>query len=90
LLEREGPVGSAWQRHHDWPNLRTSKTYAGLPKMPWANAAARYASREQVVRCLQACATEHRIAPRLGTPANAIARRGDRYTVQANAGVLTP
>ena len=35
VLEREGNIGSAWHRHYDRLHLHTTKTYSGLPMMPW-------------------------------------------------------
>ncbi len=90
VLEREGNIGSAWYRHYDRLHLHTTKTYSGLPMMPWPKAAPRYPSREQVVQYLQAYAAEHHIAPRLGVTVHAVDRRGDRFTVDTSDGVMTP
>jgi len=90
VLEREANIGSAWHRHYDRLHLHTTKTYSGLPMMRWPNATPRYPSREQVVQYLQAYATEHHIAPRLGVTVNTVKRRGDRFTVETSAGVMTP
>jgi indole-3-pyruvate monooxygenase len=90
VLEREGNIGSAWHRHYDRLHLHTTKTYSGLPMMPWPKAAPRYPSREQVVQYLQAYAAEHHIAPRLGVTVHAVNRRADRFTVDTSAGVMTP
>jgi hypothetical protein len=90
VLEREGQIASAWHRHYDRLHLHTTKTYSGLPMMPWPKAAPRYPSREQVVQYLQAYAAEHHIAPRLGIAVHAVERTGDHFTVNTNAGVMTP
>lgn len=90
VLEREAVVGSAWHRHYDRLHLHTTKTYSGLPLMPWPKAAPRYPSRDEVVQYLQAYATEHRVAPRLGVAVHAISRHGDRFTVETSVGVMTP
>jgi hypothetical protein len=90
VLEREGNIGSAWHRHYDRLHLHTTKTYSGLPMTPWPKDTPRYPSREQVVRYLQAYAAEHHIAPRLGVTVHAVQRAGDRFTVDTNAGVMTP
>jgi len=90
VLEREGKMGSAWHRHCDRLHLHTTKTYSGLPMMPWRKAAPRDPSREQVVQYLQSYAAEHRIAPRLGVTVHQVSRRGDRFTVETSAGVVTP
>jgi indole-3-pyruvate monooxygenase len=90
LLEREGQVANAWHRHYDRLRLHTTKTHSGLPLMAWQKAAPRYPTREHVVRYLQAYATEHRVAPHLGVVVRALQRRGDRFTVDTSAGVMTP
>ena len=90
VLEREGEIGAAWQRHYDRLHLHTTKTYSGLPMTPWPKAAPRYPSREQVMQYLQAYAVEHRIVPRLGVTVDAVTRRGDRFTVDTSAGAITP
>jgi indole-3-pyruvate monooxygenase len=90
LLEREGQVANAWHRHYDRLHLHTTKTYSGLPWMAWPKTAPRYPTREQVVGYLQAYAAKHHIVPRLGVAVNAVERRGDRFTVDTSAGVMTP
>ena len=90
VLEREGQIASAWRRHYDRLHLHTTKTYSGLPMMPWPKAAPRYPAREQVVQYLLAYAAEHRIAPRLGVNVYAVRRTGDHFTVDTSAGVMTP
>ena len=90
VLEREWTIGSAWHRHYDRLHLHTTKTYSGLPMMPWPKAAPRYPSREQVVQYLQAYAAEHHIEPRLGVTVHAVQRRGRRFRVDTSGGVMTP
>ena len=90
VLERESNIGSAWHRHYDRLHLHTTKTYSGLPMMPWPRTAPSYPSREQVVQYLQAYAAAHHVAPRLGVTVHAVNRRGDRFTVDTSAGVMTP
>ncbi len=90
VLERAGNIGSAWRRHYDRLHLHTTKRYSGLPMMPWPKESPRYPSREQVVQYLQAYATEHHIAPRLGITVHAVQRRGSRFAVDTSAGVMTP
>jgi indole-3-pyruvate monooxygenase len=90
VLEREGRIADAWHRHYDRLRLHTTKTYSGLPMMPWAKAAPRYPAREQVVQYLQAYAAEHRVVPRLGVTVHAIERAGGHFTVETSAGVMTP
>lgn len=90
VLEREENIGSAWHRHYDRLHLHTTKTYSGLPMMPWPKDTPRYPSREQVVQYLQAYAAEHHITPHLGVTVHAVQRRGDRFTVDTSAGVMTP
>ena len=90
LLEREGNIGSAWHRHYDRLHLHTTKTYSGLPMMPWPKGTPRYPSREQVVQYLQAYAAEHRIAPQLGVTVHMVKHRGDRFAVDTSAGVMAP
>lgn len=90
VLEREGTIGSAWHRHYDRLHLHTTKTYSGLPMMPWPKAAPRYPSREQVVQYLLAYAAEHHIEPRLGVTVHAVQRTGRRFRVDTSGGVMTP
>jgi indole-3-pyruvate monooxygenase len=90
VLEREGQIANAWHRHYDRLHLHTTKTYSGLPMMPWPKAAPRYPAREQVVQYLQAYAAKHHVAPRLGVTAHAVRRRSDHFTVDTSAGVMTP
>src|SRR6202050_3538697 len=90
VLEREGQIAAAWRRHYDRLRLHTTKTHSGLPMMPWPKAAPRYPAREQVVQYLQAYAAEHQVAPRLGVSVHAVQRRGDHFTVDTSAGVMTP
>jgi threonine dehydrogenase-like Zn-dependent dehydrogenase len=90
VLEREANIGSAWHRHYDRLHLHTTKTYSGLPMMPWPKDMPRYPSRQQVVQYLQAYAVEHQIAPRLGVSVHAVQRAGGRFTVATSAGVMTP
>jgi cation diffusion facilitator CzcD-associated flavoprotein CzcO len=90
VLEREGSVGPAWQKHYDCLHLHTTKSYSGLPMMPWPKTAPRYPSREQVVQYLQAYATRHHVAPCLGVAVNAVRREKDRFAVDTTAGVMTP
>jgi NAD(P)H-nitrite reductase large subunit len=90
VLEREERLASAWHRHYDRLHLHTTKTYSGLPMMPWPKNAPRYPAREQVVAYLQAYATAHQVAPRLGVAVHAVERSGDQFTVNTSAGVMTP
>jgi hypothetical protein len=90
VLERELTIGSAWHRHYDRLNLHTTKTYSGLPMTPWPEATPRYPSREQVVQYLQAYATQHQVAPRLGVTVQAVKRAGDRFRVETSAGAMMP
>jgi indole-3-pyruvate monooxygenase len=90
VLEREGQIANAWHRHYDRLHLHTTTTHSGLPMMPWPKAAPRYPSREQVVQYLQAYATEHHVAPRLGVAVHLVQGRGDHFTVDTSAGVMTP
>jgi indole-3-pyruvate monooxygenase len=90
VLEREGQIAAAWNRHYDRLRLHTTKTYSGLPMMPWPKAAPRYPAREQVVQYLRAYAAEHQIAPRLGVTVEAVQRTGDHFTVDTSTGVMTP
>ena len=90
VLECEWTIGSAWHRHYDRLHLHTTKTYSGLPMMPWPKAAPRYPSREQVVQYLLVYAAEHHIEPRLGVTVHAVQRRGHRFRVDTSGGVMTP
>lgn len=90
VLEREDRIASAWHRHYDRLHLHTTKTHSALPMTPWPKAAPRYPSRNEVLAYLQAYATRHSIAPRLGVAVHAVGRRGDRFTVETSDGVLTP
>jgi len=90
VLEREGQIADVWHRHYDRLHLHTTKTYSGLPMMPWPKGAPRYPAREQVVQYLQAYAAEHQVVPRLGVTVHAVQRRGDHFTVDTSAGVMTP
>jgi indole-3-pyruvate monooxygenase len=90
VLEREGQIAAAWRRHYDRLRLHTTKTHSGMPMMPWPKAAPRYPAREQVVQYLQAYAAEHQVAPRLGVTVHAVQRKGDHFTVDTSAGVMTP
>ncbi|HUI59416.1 MAG TPA: NAD(P)-binding domain-containing protein, partial [Steroidobacteraceae bacterium] len=90
VVEREPQIAGAWHRHYDRLHLHTTKTYSGLPMMPWPKAAPRYPSRDQVVHYLQAYAAAHRVAPRLGVAVHAVQRKGDRFTVDTSAGAMTP
>ena len=90
LLEREQQVASAWHRHYDRLCLHTTKTYSGLPLTPWPKNAPRYPTRQQVVRYLQAYATEHDVAAHLGVNVRLVQRRGDRFTLDTSGGVMTP
>lgn len=90
VLEREGQVAHAWERHYERLHLHTTKTHSGLPMSPWPKAAPRYPAREQVRQYLQAYAVEHHVAPRLGVTVHAVQRRGDRFAVDTSAGVMTP
>ena len=90
VLEREGQIANAWNRHYDRLHLHTTKTYSALPLMPWPKGAPRYPAREQVVEYLRAYAAQHRVAPRLGVMVHAVQRAGDRFTVDTSAGVMTP
>jgi cation diffusion facilitator CzcD-associated flavoprotein CzcO len=87
VLERDGEIAGAWRRHYDRLHLHTTKTYSGLPMMPWPKAAPRYPSREQVVQYLQAYAAEHHVSPRLGIAVRAVQRVRDHFTVDTSAGV---
>jgi indole-3-pyruvate monooxygenase len=90
VLEREARIANAWHRHYDRLHLHTTKTYSGLPMMPWPKSAPRYPAREQVVQYLQAYAEEHHVAPRLGVTTHAVQRRGDHFAVDTSEGVITP
>jgi len=90
VVERETQIAHAWHCHYDRLHLHTTKTYSGLPLMPWPRAAPRYPAREEVVRYLEAYATVHEVAPRLGVAVRAVQRSGDRFTVDTSAGVMTP
>ncbi|MDB5849505.1 MAG: putative monooxygenase [Rhodoferax sp.] len=90
VLERETHIAATWQRHYDRLHLHTTKTYSALPLTPWPKAAPRYPSRDQVLDYLRAYAAAHHIAPRLGVTVLAVKRRGDRFSVETSAGVMTP
>lgn len=90
VLEREEQIAASWRRHYDRLHLHTTKTYSALPMTPWPKAAPRYPSREQVVQYLQAYATKHRVAPRLGVSVHNVRRTGDRFEVTTSAGMMSP
>jgi indole-3-pyruvate monooxygenase len=90
VLEREARVADAWHHHYDRLHLHTTKTYSGLPFMPWPKSAPRYPSREQMAQYLQMYATKHHVAPRLGVTVQAVRRRADHFRVETSAGVMTP
>jgi indole-3-pyruvate monooxygenase len=90
VLEREGQIAHAWHRHYDRLRLHTTKTYSGLPMMPWPKGTPRYPAREQVVQYLQAYAAAHGVVPHLGVTVRAVQRRTDHFTVDTSAGVMTP
>jgi len=90
VLEREVQIANAWHQHYDRLRLHTTKTYSALPMLPWPKATPRYPTREQVVQYLQAYAAEHQVAPRLGITVQAVQRRGDHFSVDTSAGVMTP
>jgi cation diffusion facilitator CzcD-associated flavoprotein CzcO len=90
VVEREGHVAHAWERHYERLHLHTTKTHSGLPMNPWPKAAPRYPAREQVMHYLQAYAAEHQVAPRLGVTVHGVQRRGDRFAVDTSTGVMTP
>jgi hypothetical protein len=90
VLEREARIANSWLRHYDRLHLHTTKTYSGLPSMPWPKTAPRYPTRDQVVQYLQAYAAEQRLAPRLGVTVHTVRRGGARFEVDTSAGVLTP
>jgi len=90
VLEREGNIGSAWRRHYDRLHLHTTKTYSGLPMLPWPKTAPRYPSREQVVQYLEAYASAHHVVPRLGVTVHKVTRGEDRFTVETSEGVMAP
>jgi indole-3-pyruvate monooxygenase len=90
VLEREGQIANAWNRHYDRLHLHTTKTFSALPMTPWPRAAPRYPAREQVVQYLLAYAAEHHVAPRLGVIVHALQRTGEHFTVATSAGVMTP
>jgi indole-3-pyruvate monooxygenase len=90
VLEREERIANVWHRHYDRLHLHTTKTYSGLPMMPWPRAAQRYPAANEVVQYLQAYAAEHHVAPRLGVTVHAVRRGGGRFTVATSAGVITP
>ena len=90
LLEREESIAPTWNRHYDRLHLHTTKTYSGLPMMPWPTAAPRYPSREQVVAYLQTYTCKHKIMPRFSVAVHNIQRAGDRFIVKTSAGVLSP
>jgi len=90
VLEREARIADAWHRHYERLHLHTTKTYSGLPMMPWPKSAPRYPSREQMVQYLQAYAAEHRVVPHLGVAVHAVRPGGGHFNVETSAGVLTP
>jgi pyridine nucleotide-disulfide oxidoreductase len=90
ILEREGRIADAWYRHYDRLQLHTTKTYSGLPMMPWPNTAPRYPAREQVLQYLEAYAAEYRVAPRLGITVQSVQRSGKGFAVDTNTGAMTP
>ena len=78
VLEREGVIAAAWQRHYDRLHLHTIKSYSSLPMTPWPAGTPRYPSREQMLQYLHAYAAEHHVAPRLGVSVSAVRREADR------------
>lgn len=90
LVERETEIAASWQRHYDRLHLHTTKRYSSLPYSPWPKSAPGYPSREQVVEYLQNYAQEHRIEPRLGIEVRRVRRLGEGFSVETNAGTLTP
>jgi hypothetical protein len=90
VLEREGRIADGWHRHYDRLHLHTTKTYSGLPMMPWPKTAPRYPARGQVLQYLQAYAAEHRVAPRLGVTVQSVQRGGETFAVDTSAGAMTP
>ena len=90
VLEREGAIAAAWQRHYDRLHLHTIKSYSSLPMTPWPAGTPRYPSREQMLQYLQAYAAEHHVAPRLGVSVSAVRREADRFRVETSAGPMTP
>ena len=90
VLERGAQVAEAWHGHYDRLHLHTTKSYSGLPLVPWPKAAPRYPSRDQVLRYLQAYAAAHHVAPHFGVTVHAVQRRGERFAVDTSAGMMAP
>jgi indole-3-pyruvate monooxygenase len=90
VLEREGQIATLGIDITTDCICTPPRLIRGLPMMPWPKAAPRYPAREQVVQYLQAYAAEHHVAPRLGVTVHAVQRRGDHFTVDTSAGLMTP
>ena len=90
VVERQTQIASAWHRHYDRLHLHTTKTYSGLPMMPWPKAAPRYPAREQVLQYLHTYAAAHHIEPRLGVNVHSVQRGAGCLSVETSDGVMTP
>ena len=86
VLEKAGTVGSVWRFHYDRLHLHTDRNHSGLPGMAMPRHYPTYPSRAEVVEYLEAYARHFDIWPRFGADVQRVARNGEGWRVDTNAG----
>ncbi|KNZ33241.1 MAG: hypothetical protein AD742_07435 [Methylibium sp. NZG] len=87
VIEQADAVASSWRNHYERLHLHTVKSHSALPGVPFPSSYPRYVPRQALVDYLADYAQRHRIEPRLGEEAAAIARIDGGWQVATRAGM---
>ena len=88
VLDGASAVGSSWRGHYDRLHLHTVRWLSGLPGLPIPRSAGPWVSRADFVAYLETYARHHRLALRLGTAVEGLAREDGGWRLATSAGPL--
>jgi len=86
IVDRADEVASSWRGHYDRLHLHTVRWLSNLPGYPIPRRYGKWVARDDVVSYLEAYATHHALAFRLGTPIDRIDRAADGWVLRSPKG----
>ncbi|MBB3997299.1 flavin-containing monooxygenase [Aureimonas pseudogalii] len=88
VLEREGEVGTSWNRRHPQLTLNTHRSVSSLPGSAYPAGTGAFPKRDAVIAHLQAFADRHRFEIRHGVEVLSLARTDGPFAIATKAGTL--
>jgi hypothetical protein len=83
VIDRAEQVCSSWRARYDRLRLNTWRPFSHLPDRPYPRGTPKFPSRDQLIEHVEEEARRGELDLELGTPVDAIERKGGEWAVQA-------